>query len=481
MAEQPGAPKKKKAPTYELVTDEFGVMRRVPVRAAAPVATAVKPAVVKPLEEEDELVFDNTGVELKGEARAAALQAARVPIKISEEEELVFDDEGEVPAAAAAAAVAAPAPAPKSRKPKKAAVDFEKGDDLEKMKAFYRLRAKNPRVYQYTAEGNLEIKAGNPAGFPASLIMLRAFSELRSEELEELEVKQKEQQAEVENQYVAKMKELRGVYDAFLSDKTNTDLANQVVRLNEELRELSVRRNKILYPEHWIHDVENPEVRKILLDQTHEERKLGYDAYLFKRYSLSRQDAEGHYRAHGEVVAGMKGGATTVFFLTSSDDPKTGAFHPITETEFVYNETKYASPYQAYETERFKMLEDEGMVKKLLGTRSAKTIRQLVSQDPRPVQNPELLWTEILEALYTQNKSLAEKLKETGSARFHMMDKLFGSPLYANALVTVRTKLKEREDEAPSGGGAVIQSVITEQEQQKAKVGAIINKFRKHG
>jgi hypothetical protein len=236
-----------------------------------------------------------------------------------------------------------------------------------------------------------------------------------------------------------------------------------------------------LYPERRIDDVSNPEIRSILLQLTHEERKLGYDAFLFKRYALSRQDAEGHYRAHGEAGNAMLGGGTTVLFLTTADDPKAGHFHPIFETEFVYNETKYASPYQAYETERFKELEDEQMVKKLLGTRSARTIQQLVAQDPRPPKNAESLWTEILEDLYTQNKAMADKLKETGSARFHMMDKQYGTPLYANALVTVRTSLKEREGDAPSGGGVVKQSVISEMEQEKAKVGAIINTFRRRG
>jgi hypothetical protein len=486
MAEQPGtvklAPAKKKAPAYELVTDESGVMRKVAVKpgaaAAAAPATAPRPPVPVVVAEEEELVFGNEG-ELTGEAREAAIQAARRPITISDEEELVFDNEGEVVEAPPKEAPKAAGPPP--RKTKKTVTDFSKADEFEKVKAFYRLRAKNSRFYGYTAEGNLEIKPENPAGFPATVLTMRAFSALKPEELEEIESKQRELQASVETEYVAKMKELREAYDAFSGDRKSTEFANQIVRLNEELRGISVRRNKILYPERWIDSVDNPEIRSILLNMTHEQRKLGYDAFLFKRYALSRQDAEGHYRAHGEAGGAAVGGGTTVLFITAADDPKTGHFHPIYETEFVYNETKYASPYQAFETERFKELEDEQMVKKLLGTRSARTIQQLVSQDPRPPKNSEVLWTDILEELYAQNKSMADKLKQTGSARFHMMDKQFGNPLYANALVTVRTKLKERDDDAPSGGDIVKQSVITEEEQQKAKVGAIINNFRRRG
>jgi hypothetical protein len=114
-----------------------------------------------------------------------------------------------------------------------------------------------------------------------------------------------------------------------------------------------------------------------------------------------------------------------------------------------------------------------------LGTRSARTIQQLVKEETRQPQNPAKLWEAILEALYSQHKDRAEKLKATGSARFHMMDKQIGTPLVSNALAAVRTRLKEKDAEAPSGGEVVKQSVITKDEQEKAKVGAIINQFRR--
>jgi hypothetical protein len=235
-----------------------------------------------------------------------------------------------------------------------------------------------------------------------------------------------------------------------------------------------------MYPEQWTKVIINPQTKSILLEETHEERKLGYDAFLFKRWYLKKEDAEGHYRDHGEAEReGMAGGGTMVLFLTSPDDEATGCFHPATEREFIHNETKYVSPYQAFQTERFKEMENEGMVKKLLGTRSAKTIRELVSKEPKEAANPQKLWEEILETFYTQFKDAAEKLKSTGSARFHNMDKLLGSVEYANALSNVRTKLKERENDAPSSAGVAKMSVISKDQQQKDKVGAIINNFRR--
>jgi hypothetical protein len=494
-------PKKAKAaPAYEMVENETGALRRVAVATApqrpsflaAAIAASTAPRRESPPAEEveEELVFNNTG-ELTGNARAAAVQEAEerarreaeARLKAQEEEELVFNNTGELTGDARAAAQAVVKPPPKAAKPQrkakasKGATAFQNANTDEKIKLFYFYRSKFPQYFVYTPEGNLEIKA-NPKDIPPAVIPLRAFGPLTPEELEEIQTRQRERQLEIETQYVAKLKELRVANDELVPE--NPESYARVVRANEELRELSVLRNKSLYPEQWTKTLESVDTRRILLNQPHEERKLGYPVFLFKRFGLSRADAEGHYREHGEAGAGgMSGGATVVLFITDSEDPTTGPFHPATEREFVYNETRYSSPYQAFETERFKELEDEAMIKQLLGTRSAKTIKNLVAKEPKQPQNPLKLWEEILEAFYTQFKDAMENLKATGSARFHMMDKQIGTPDYANALANVRTKLKERENDAPGGIDPVKNSVITEGEQKKAKVGAIIHNYRR--
>lgn len=511
MSAQPGKAKKSTAPKYELQVNESGAMRRALVGTATatqvvppPPRTAIVTAAVTssaaaarrppPPPEEENLVFGEEGEVLTGEARAAELarQAAPAP----NVNELVFGNDGELlEGAERNAAVArateqnrrereereareAAAAARKPRKAPKKVVQLAEADDIEKMKLFYRYRAKDPRFFVYTAEGNLEIKEGNSVNLPAMVIPMRAFGELRPEELEEIETKQKEEQEKVEEVYINKMRDLRMAYDAY--NPMVPETIATIVRLNEELREVSVSRNATLYPEQWTNVIESIDIRDILLELPNEDRKMGYPVYLFKRFGLSRYNANGHYREHGEAAPeSMEGGATVVIFLTNPEDPTSGLFHPAFEREFVYNETKYASPYQAYETERFKEFDDDSMVKRLLGTRSAKTIRNLVSGDKRLPSFPVKLWEDILEALYTQFKDAADKLKETGSARFHMMDKLIGSPEYANALANVRTKLKERDSDAAPVADTIKQSVISEEEQKKAKVGAIINNFKR--
>jgi hypothetical protein len=514
MADKTGvAPKSKAKPKvqYEMVVDETGALVRRPVTSVVapppPPSTTFRPSITTaavaastasraPINEE-ELVFNESGEELTGEARAKAQAelAARL-----DEEELVFDESGEELTGEARAEAQAQsqtqaqaqaqaqqeqkeeeAPVRTQAKPRKLpknVATFQEVSDKEKVKIFYRYRQKYPKFFGYTAEGNLEIKADNPVSLPATVIPMRAFSGLEPEEEKELEDFRGEIESGDNERYVVLLNELRKANEEYNPEVLESIV--KIVRLNKQLQEILTTKTNALYPERWTKQIENPTTSDILLNQPYEERKMGFDVYIFKRNVLSRNDAEGHYRAHGVFrPGGMGGGNTVVLFITNPEDQQTGIYHPATEKEFVYNETKYASPYQAYEVERFKLLEDEGMVKKLLGTRSAKTIRSLVSQEKEQPQNPVKLWEEILEALYTQAPELAKKLKETGSARFHMMDKLIGMPEYAVALANVRTKLKESENDAPANIDSIKQSVISEEEQKKAKVGAIINNFRR--
>ena len=83
-------------------------------------------------------------------------------------------------------------------------------------------------------------------------------------------------------------------------------------------------------------------------------------------------------------------------------------------------------------------------------------------------------------AFYTTHKDLATKLKDTGSAKFHVMDADFGGQIYADALEQVRTRLREKEnDDSVAEVGIAKESVITEEQQTKAKTGAIIHNMRR--
>jgi hypothetical protein len=124
-----------------------------------------------------------------------------------------------------------------------------------------------------------------------------------------------------------------------------------------------------------------------------------------------------------------------------------------------------------------KMLRNQTLVDQLMKTRSPKTIASIAAQDTTPIANPYNLWFSILKAFYQQNTELGKDLLNTGSAIFSLRDTTISSPSeYLNALMSVRAFIAEKQE-----GGAIApieDHVITEGEQMKAKIGAIIQNRR---
>lgn len=350
--------------------------------------------------------------------------------------------------------------------------------DVERMKYFYQKRAKDPIHYTYTPEGDLRIQGVKDV--PETTIPLRYFSALEPEERKELEIKRETDILEIETAYEQSLLALRDAVAKYRESGQLEEDAIAVVRANEEVRLNSLLRSEFAYPTKWIKDIENPSVSNILLSQRYETRKMGFDVFLFKRLDMSKKDAWGHYRARPVATdAGQSGGSSEVLFITEADDKELGHFHPAFAREFVFEETRYVSPYQAYEGERFRELDNEAVRKQILGTRSARTILNIAEKEDGQVADPAKLWEAILDALYSQHKDLAEKLKATGSAKFHLMDKQFGSQIYVDALEKIRTRLREEALDTEKAPQEVKESVITEDEQKKAKKAAIINNFRR--
>ena len=361
-------------------------------------------------------------------------------------------------------------PTIKTKRSRKKAIHVvnDTADPIEKMKLFFKKRAKDHVHYTYTPEGDLRVE-----GIGADeTIPLRFFSELTMAEHEELEEARLTVLSDADTGYEIALEKLREVTDSY---KQGNASIQSVVRANKEVHDANLIRIELAYPLKWIKDVEGLEIKKVILDKAKEQRKMGFDVYLYKHSTLSKNDIHGHYR-DGPLEKQQGGEQQELLFITDLDNKETGNFHPAFVKEFVFNETRYSSPYQGFEGERFRELGNEQMRKQILGTRSASTIHTLAELEPEQVKNPKELWTKILQAYYEQNKDQANLLKETGSRKFHMMDKKFSHD-YVEALETARSKIRESED-VEVKPQVIKESVITEDEQKKAKVGAIINRFR---
>jgi len=371
----------------------------------------------------------------------------------------------------------------------------------ELLERFYKGRAENPEFYTYAADGNLVIL--DATGKPTKTIPMMNFRPLTTDEVVELyrermdevrkyevgskkeelveEKKEEEEKPRGTLSYVEALANLRDVYTKYKRGDAGFT-ARSVKDANKLVRDAETMRNKALYPIRYVNEVPNPKIKQILLESK-DDRRLGYDVSISAHTTFKKEDTYGHYVTPEEEAelarkATMKGGsAIDVILIDSYEDPARGYLHPAYTKDFAYTSTQYSSVYQAFEVERLKMLRNQTLVDQLMKTRSPKTIASIAAQDRTPIANSYNLWFSILKAFYQQNTDLGKELVNTGSAIFSLRDTTIPSPSdYLNALLSVRALLAEKQE----GGAAVPveKHVITEEEQMKAKVGAIIHNQR---
>ncbi len=373
------------------------------------------------------------------------------------------------------------------------------GSRKEVLERFFKGRVENPTRYTYAPDGNLVVL--DETGKPTKTIPMLNFRPLNSEEVIELsrqrmeEVRKfesgiverkegeegKEERPEPVLSYVEALANLRDVYTKYKRGETGIT-ALSVKDANKKVMDAEKMRNKALYPLKYSETIPNPKIRHVLLDSK-DDRHIGYPVYATGHFPFQAKDAFGHYVSAEEEAelarkTSMKGGeAIDVILIETYDDPARGFLHPAYTKDFSYTSTQYSSVYQAYEVERLKVLRNQLLVDQLMKTRSPRTIASIAAQDKTPIPNSFDLWFSILKAFYQQNTDLAKKLTETGSSIFSLRDTTISSPSdYLNALMAVRSFLAEKQE---GGATAPIEKhVITEEEQKKAKVAAIINARR---
>ena len=341
---------------------------------------------------------------------------------------------------------------------------------------FFVGRESKPDNYTYTPEGNLEIKGMK--GVPDKVILMsKRFVRLKPERYEELEQERLEKIKAAETTYETAIQALRSAQVKYSQDK-DTSSAELVVQANQAVLDASKVRSKAAYPEVWTDFIEKEVISKILMNyDPYEKRKFPYPTYLFKHHELPLVDAWGSYEEGVPQEEEQEGGGLRIRFITDIEDKETGHFHPFTIRNFNFNGTEYCCVYQAYQAERFKELGQEELRKQVLGTRSGRTMHTIALRETTLPKTPQALWEDILFHFFHQHADLAKELEATGTDKFHVMDKQL-PPEYGQALEKARLKLRELGDTEVLDKD-VKERAITEDQQKKAKVGAIVNNFRR--
>jgi predicted NAD-dependent protein-ADP-ribosyltransferase YbiA (DUF1768 family) len=376
--------------------------------------------------------------------------------------------------------------------------------------------------YTYTAAGDLTIKVPGKEGD----INLKRFLPLEPAEQAAMDELRIEGIAELETQLEAANQTLR---EAIASYKTSGSI-RPVLEANQAVADLDARRAAIRSGVRAVITMGNPVTRDILFEQRYETRKLLYtekgsnDPFekefyrlIFREFPPSRlfgkyvadeavpaAEAEAKEAEPGpdELLYRQKlsdGRMARIFFRQDAD--VNGFLSPFWPVEFTLDTTRYFTAYQAYEAERMRELNKEDVRATLLRSRNVNTIRVLTKKIEGAPKDPKGLWLKIFTAVYQQHEELQEKLLATGTDTLVFADDRAGpsgiglseaSPAALKptawrgenavgvALETIRTRLREGSlEEAPEG--EVEEAVISEAEQEKNRVGAIINARRGGG
>jgi predicted NAD-dependent protein-ADP-ribosyltransferase YbiA (DUF1768 family) len=406
-------------------------------------------------------------------------------------------------------------------------------ETINAMKGFFKGRAKNPELFTYNSSGDLEIKEGVAARGKkqaAGTILLHNFVPLDPAERALLDEMRLETLTGIDEEYEAEILVLRAAWEEYEATQTMRAVLNS----NQRLTEIDARRNAARSQVRECISIPNPTVRDIILSERYEERKMFSPGDIFDREVMNmmlarlafypfpvevemgkyvpdesvkeeRKDAEESADAPNEMLYRQKlkdGRFARIFYDT--DSAENGFMSPLRSIDFTVTidgvDSRYSSPIQAYQVERVKELGGkEALVQSLMKTRSARTVMLLVRQVKGHPKDAKGLWLKIYTAVYKTYPNLAAQLLATGSDTLVFADsrddpssiglaeknsaaldpaKWTRENAVGLAQETVRTRLREQTlEEAPQAEN-VGAAVITEEEQAKAKVGAIINARR---
>ena len=341
--------------------------------------------------------------------------------------------------------------------------------------------------------------------------------------------------SEIETEYEQAIEDLRAAWQQLAI----TGARGPVLRANQRVAELDARRNAARSAVREIFDIENPETREILFDEPYETRKLVYnvitstkptdldgkpiktDPYDNQIFALGFRNFPA-WQAYGKYVAGasapqnegaaaaaapkdqsrtkLKDGRIARIFFDTDGEALNGYLSPLWPVRFTFHDVESASALQAYEIERATLAGLSELRDTLKKTTAPRTIRILTRKYEKHPSDAKGIWLAIYTALYQQHPELAEKLLATGTDTLIFADqrpgplgvglgpseqnivdatKWKGDNAVGLALETLRTRLRSGEvGEVEGVEGEAAESVITAQEQENAKKGAIINAVR---
>ena len=358
-------------------------------------------------------------------------------------------------------------------------------------------RFKQKQFYGYDEDGNLVVT--DEDNNIVSTIELEYYRGYSKDEFEELENERREQIIDLE----AQIDELRISLPKAENIEDEYNIHSQITNLEKQ-------KAYIISPYTSIKKVKGLEVRDVQMEDEPEEKrkqKLVYQvvyrdfplAKLYGKYTQSKEvidavEQKGIRLNAGEVF--LTNGRVARFF--NENEPNNEFLSIFSVRDFVYNETQFSSPYQAFEVTRLMELNKEALATKVLNTRSIKTIRYYVREILDVLPDSKDLWTEILSEYYKQHSDLIKQLVNTKDAILvfantnpylggigltsedpkRLDTRNWKQNIVGEVLMSLRSEfLQETKTEKKEKN--FTQSTITEEEVERKKKSAIIAAIKK--
>ena len=383
--------------------------------------------------------------------------------------------------------------------------------------SFFRARAKDPKTFTFTPDGNLQVPAMRD--LPPKVIEIPSYRPSTSEELAMSEGLRYDKIREVEREYDEKLRALKEAMATWRSTGASSD----AIETQRELARLDALRTHLRSPLRWTVMNKRLTIRDVLVDNFYEVKKLKYPVYnLILRGNTFEDlvkvkgsaDAEADEAEAAEATAAAAAEAPeqeSFIFFGDPEDPDYGPLSPNTMIDFVFNSTMYTSPVQAYELERITRLgrrQDFGAL--LLKQRDPEKIRAIALKIAGDIENPRELWIEILKTLLTQHPKYKDILESTGKSTLvyaNMKEKTIPVPrrwgiglkaddpgaldrtqwqgpnTLGQAWQAVRGSLEKEEEEQEGGGAAGVsikESGRTSEHMRKQRSGVLMGYYRRN-
>ena len=280
------------------------------------------------------------------------------------------------------------------------------------IKTFFKNKLKSKKKYTYSIsnEGNLETY-DTKSGDLLSAITLKYYRPLTKEEIEEMESIRVEEIIKLEEEIDIQKALLRKAYAEYKETKAGLN----VVRINQEITELESKKVLLRSPVRNIVDLESVEKRRIYFDNPYETRKeeVVYQMFyrdfplwkLYGRYTDSKESYETLEKKQISLVAGevvLANGKIARIF-GDVEDEYNGFMSIYNINDFVYQDTRFSSPYQAFEAYRLTEAGAEDLRNKILQSRSIKFIQITAKKIMTPLSDTRGVWKDILQNYYEQN------------------------------------------------------------------------------